>query len=611
LRRTLPLLTVLAAAGLVAAVPAVEPAPPPRAVESPPPGVPPAAIPNPDYVCRIAAWWVTTYAQQAEEKGRTPEERAILRKAAEDDTHHWWFVAWHGTGLPRENLDRQKTAASFWLNNLHFATSAIRFRDVPRSNGLLQWVDIREPGWSRAALTAVSRRDLMFREPAVDNRIAEFLRRSIGVAQDPKTLAVEAVVWGPQLLRDSFESQRSPTYYDLLFSAQRFVPTGTALDPPVEVDTGEVKWRTEKRTVDHPGGEYRYPDDSGQVVQAPKGQYEVELRFKVPVRKLVMPRPNATSGFKFVDFPQTLEDWEDAFRIKGGKARAVALGKAVRVFQGAIVAGYSDDPVNGSVVARKNRAVRIEQGEFGPVMETYDAIKGTGTKNYIEQAPRLARGEELDADAFEVLAGLPAGGQATGLFNGQRKRIEVADGGIAKAPEAANKAHKHVNFPNVRTGADCMRCHCLAYGVIPPRDLVKDVFDVGVDLKLKNPADAVQFAGVFGKIDRRLAGYQGGYKGLIEDVTGGPDRPAWTPAQLVGEVEEGWDRYDRPVDRELAAAEMGVPVAILNGLAVSTLGVSAKLLVQGRTIPRDVWDEDVRPELVRVLAADKQVEIRP
>lgn len=45
--------------------------------------------------------------------------------------------------------------------------------------------------------------------------------------------------------------------------------------------------RTEDRVVDHPGGDYRYPDDSGRVSRdVPAGRYTVHLRFNVPGKKI-------------------------------------------------------------------------------------------------------------------------------------------------------------------------------------------------------------------------------------------------------------------------------------------------------------------------------------
>lgn len=44
---------------------------------------------------------------------------------------------------------------------------------------------------------------------------------------------------------------------------------------------GEVQWRTERKVIQHAGGDYKYPDDTGRVIEkCPPGSYSVELRFK-------------------------------------------------------------------------------------------------------------------------------------------------------------------------------------------------------------------------------------------------------------------------------------------------------------------------------------------
>ncbi len=62
--------------------------------------------------------------------------------------------------------------------------------------------------------------------------------------------------------------------------------------------TGEAQWRTEKRVIQHAGGDYKYPDDTNRVIEkCPPGSYSVELRFKVA------PAP----AFEFVVVEETVE----------------------------------------------------------------------------------------------------------------------------------------------------------------------------------------------------------------------------------------------------------------------------------------------------------------
>ena len=57
----------------------------------------------------------------------------------------------------------------------------------------------------------------------MDSETAILLRKAIEVDQDPKTLHAEAIVRADWFFRETMESVRSPSYYDLLFANQRLV----------------------------------------------------------------------------------------------------------------------------------------------------------------------------------------------------------------------------------------------------------------------------------------------------------------------------------------------------------------------------------------------------
>lgn len=518
----------------------------------------PPAVPNPDWVCRVVLGHKTAAVNAAVARGLT-------REAAEYDVSHWYYLSWHG--WPADRLPATKRFGQWWLNNLHFAADAVEFREVEGSGGLVWWFDRREPDWSADAVSAVFRRDVVFRQPAMTQEVAALLRASVGRMVDSKTLHCEAVAWAPRILRDTLESQRSPSYYDLLFSRQRF---GSA---PAPKEHPDPKWRG-WYTVDG-GASYHRPE------QLPKAKTD----------------PN---------FPATLDDWEGLFK-RESKAIATAFGKPVQIANLAVVAGYKDDPAKGSVVSAAGRAVEIVQGDHGPVMKTLDVKEQAGERNLLEFAPRMARGERPRVDASETLAALPAGGQAAALWDGAGKRVEIADGNIARGVQKpVSPAHANAQHPNVRNPVDCCRCHGPSFGVIEPRDLVKDVFDAGADLKFADPADVIRFRGAYGRLKETIPGHQARYRSLIERTTTAAGKP-WAPKELVDALEGFVHTYDSAVTKEQAAAELGVAVAVLERVGRATLTAQPKALIAAKgsiPCPRPAWDADVRPALLDVLVSE-------
>jgi len=518
----------------------------------------PPAVPNPDWVCRVALGHKSIAVAKAVAAG-------VSRKDAEAEVSHWYYLSW--LGVPADKSPRFKRAARWWVGaNLSLAVSEVTFREVEGSGGAVWWFDRREPDWHPDAISKAFAQDTVFRQPAIGEKVAELLRASVGRKADPKTLHVEAVTWAPRLFRDTVESARAGgAYYDLLFSRQRF-----GQDYREHADPKHAGW---------------YSADGGASW--------------VQKDKLPKADPN---------FPATLDDWEGFFSRRS-KAVGTALGKPVNPVRLAVVAGYNEDPDKGSAVGRAGRAVKVEQGDFGPLMETYDAKESAGGQDLLEFAPQFARGKDPKGTFGETLAALPGGGQAGALWDDKGKRVEQAAGDIARGPQPLLKTCRVVYHPNVRNPGDCVRCHAQSYGIIDPRDMVKDLFDAGADLKFADPADVIRFRGAYGRLKELIPGFQANYKATLERVTAAPGEKPWTGRQLVEAFEELWDWYDSPVTKEQAAAELGVPVPVLERLCARSVTARAKALLKGIAVPRPTWDADVRPALLDVLVGEYPKEV--
>jgi len=159
----------------------------------------------------------------------------MLRMRRKVDALNSRYISWHA--VPQSRLaDARKVAAVWIAGHLHTAPGRVRPEDVPGSRGRLQRLDLRDYRWNAAAWRAVALREPFSVEPAIPSETAIRLRDAIGEEQDAKTLHVVAMVRGDWLLRDTMESDRSTSYYDLLFAAKRFVGNRVVNFPANESD---------------------------------------------------------------------------------------------------------------------------------------------------------------------------------------------------------------------------------------------------------------------------------------------------------------------------------------------------------------------------------------
>jgi hypothetical protein len=479
--------------------------------------------------------------------------------------------------VPEKDLWAYARFLPWWLNQMSFERAPGLVRPVEGTNGRLWWIDLRDFGWNRRAWDSVAARDPFAREPWVFHRPAEALRQAVhtGPAKPSldETIPLLALVNGSWLLRETLETRRSASYYDLLFAHQRF-PGGD----------DRTSWRTEWRTVYHGGGDYRYPDDSGRVSKGVRaGTYQVELRF----------REHGTGHKGFVDFPRDVQDWEKAFGID--KLRAFAKETRIDLDFGAVVAGGRDDPDRGSIVALNNRLLVIYQGPLGWAMRTYDVGETSKDKDYSEtlifKGGKFYKGDGADAvfDAGELLAYLPNGGQAGLLINGQGKRIEVAGADFAN-----DTADKRLN-QGVRNYGSCITCHGGGGGFIVPRDVEEEDRRAGIKRKFKDKEQAKRYAAFFEEWTDEAKGQTLRYERLVRKTTQHPyddGAKAWTGSDVAKVTGQLRDAYDDPVNAERGARTLGVPLPVFKYLCSRSPNQRPLQLLQGRSIPSVTWEKD-------------------
>lgn len=508
---------------------------------------------------------------------------------------NWWFWSWAGaaTQAGANKLRARKQAARWWLHQLSTGPAYVAPVEVPGSEGTLWRLDIRDYGWNAAARRAVSLREPYTREPHVDHGQAALLRNFIGEKraevverlvsaggrEEAVTSPVVGVVRADWVFRDTLETDRSPSYYDLLYARKRF--PGDHYVTEEYVEKGEREW--------WPGG--TDPSD---------GRHYAAGWYRRRVRKT---RRVLVRGGR-VDFPKTEDEFNDFWGAKA--AQDFFKRQKIDVTRGVVVPGSRDDPVRGSVVARNNRVLTFVDTPFGVWMKSFDVRRTSRAEDFIERPGEVVLGK-IRQQATELLASTPPGGQTAFLADGQGKRTEIADGRFThpRSPDTRT--------PDVRTAMSCVVCHAPDGGVIEPRNLFKDFLKSGVDLNVKDRALRNQIRAFFLEWEHRLKGWRGPYLRLIERATSDPASglAPLTPAALVAEFLAFRDWYDDPVTPEQAAHELGVPTEELKRYAASVKSGRAGALAQGMDTPREVWERDLYLRLALALAHKHRREVAP
>jgi uncharacterized protein (TIGR03000 family) len=611
-RRLLPLFLALsagAAAALLTGPPsgAQDPEEPPPAA----PGVPQATVPNPDLHVRLSLQHVSTQVKAA------------------DAYYTRYFSYWD---VPRDRLAAFVKVVGNWCTQMSRKPDPKLPREVPGSQSRLFWIDLRDYGWTVAGWQAVAERDHFVEEPFTDHAQTEALRRATGVVNSSeKVFAAGAVVNAMFFWRDAIETDRSDTYYDLLFGVERFGKGQTArhegqdVKPSFKVAYGEDRGRLGDKyevTVYVPADAEVFFDGSptkqrgsrreftGPPLKA-KAYHDVKVSSSegtltqpvivgpgvtvdltlIPGRGSAPPAPAERGGDGFIDrdFPRDEDDWNSFF----GVTDVAKYLKRVQIDtrNGAAVEG-GEIGKEGSIVARQNRLLLRIGTPFGAAWKTFDVAETSGEKDFIErpaESTALAVVGKLKYDAGELIASLPNGGQAYLLTDGKGRRIEVADNRFA----IDRTDSKDVR---VRTGGSCLVCHSQKNGIIPPRNVIARNLAQGIDLKFRDTDEQDRVRGFFLGWDRKLKFDQDNYLDLTQRTTG------WDGAKLSAEFRAARDWYDAPVDAEQAARHVGVPLTTFK-LIASAVGAKPrgegggsttrlKMLIQGDVIPRKTWDKD-------------------
>lgn len=509
----------------------------------------------------------------------------LLSDVPEKDRYYTRFVSFYHLPTP-DDVTFYRRVLSWWVHQMTFEGAISLPNEVPGTNGSLLWIDLRWYGWSAAAWREVASRDPYFRQPGILAGDGITLTELVGEKPsdiDAKgTSHIIAVVNGEWFLRETIETRRSSSYYDLLFSRQRFKEE--------KVPTKVTKvWK---------GGK-----DAEGTYYPPGYTYE---------------RTEYVTRTTRIDFPANEKDWEQAFGIDVTKQ--FASDQKIDLDIGAVAAGGRDDPRNGSMVALNNRIIQILFSPLGPAMKTFDVLETTGNKDYSEtlifdpdqKGFVRGKGVVVESDGGELLAYLPNGGQAGFLIDAQGNRVETAIADVAN-----DVSDKRLN-QGVRNPGSCVICHATSGGFIPPRDMIHKALEAGIKRKFPNDLEQEKrFQQFFFNWEGSLEGAQARYRRLIAQTTEPywlpDDHPArrntdpangpWNGTDIADAVLKVRNSYDDPVDIDRASRYLGVPKDLFGYLASRSPKQRPLELLQGLSIPSRTWEVDVYPEITLLLDA--------
>lgn len=530
---------------------------------------------------------------------------------------------------PDELLEERKTLFTLYVNKVSLGGSIIKPIEVPNSNGRLFAIDLRDAKWNIIGFSAVARRDFVFREPNIDISLAQSLRALALIVQDPLTFHCETIVPAEWFMRDSSETDRSTSYYDLLYGNERFgkfvlgqqvqiVPEKNLEEKLEELEPkpqppGEVSWEGGIWAEDgkhYPAGSFKYTKKEHlKKYQEDLKSWEEnkilrEEKKKLPVKNIKVENnlsvQNVLDTKVKVDFPKNVKEWDKKWGVTA--VEDFLKDEKIVIKNGEVVAGAKSDPHRGSYVSYNDRIITFLPVPTGTSMRTYDSLKTAMKKNYAN-FPEEASIGDVPFDAGELLVNLPNGLQAAMLINGVGDRVEFGDSRAVRNTVDGFDV-------TVKTYVACVTCHAPQYGVLSPSNhKVKEAIKNGNAVITKDKIVKERLDKFFEEWDDKLEIWRDPYKRALKKATKSEKEPnGWTGQKFASANVEFRNWYDHPLSLDQASAELGIPRLATILICLSEGSIDAGNLVLDGKVPRDVWEADLFPRLSLIFAAYRDLE---
>lgn len=553
----------------------------------------------------------------------------LYKDVPADERCYWQFF--HFLSSSDEDLPDDVGELIAYLNMTSTGPANVHLIPIDRK-GRVWGFDFREANQNRKAWHEVVSLDQTCRQPHVNPILAEALRQGIGVDVDPHTFHCEGLIPAVWLVRQIKETDlqdpdgdtpENIVYYNLLYATERF---GTKYYvKSYDREPQKPKERPWKGGVFPGDGKTYKPGEFTYIPQAEMTSYEVAHKKWVENKTLVKVGKDDKRDDGFVDrnFPRDLKDFQTKWLIKNTLDGLDAQKFFTKY--GTIVAGYFNDPKNGSYVSFNDRVLEFLQTPLGYAMRTYD-FRRTSLKRNAANFPLDAARARLLEDAGEFIIKMPNGWPAFLITNGVvkgNKRVESGDPHIIK--DGVNGG-----LLIVQNMGRCVGCHYPSDVVLSPSNQ-KILDSLAKDNKLftrnkgnyKDDAKIAQleidhFFKLDVSVDRAVVNWNKFLKGLREPyidslaaataTVKNPD--GWTGTKLAQVGNSSRDRYDLTITLQQAAAELGYP-RMLVVLACAQLGLydaAVLLLDDERGVPRAEWDDELFAVIANWIALARDLE---
>lgn len=434
--------------------------------------------------------------------------------------------------IPRSRLPEGIAALLFWSNSMSSAPVVARPQAVPQTDNRLFWIDLRWFNWTVDAWERVSLEDPYFREPLVpsDSKGLHYMKSLIGNGVIRGGWFLYYAADATQFLKANQTKADNAFYYILLY-ASNFSVT-------------KVKERQKKLWK---GG----TDSRGNTFPAGTPyEVEVEVEKKTPGK-----------------VPQNVQEFQKFWRID----QALKDARDFNADRGAVV----DE--KESIVAYQNRVMHRVRTNLGTYWRSYDVFRSVGDQDFLEALPIPPK----KFDAGEHIFQDPKGAQYYFLSNGTAQgedRVEFGDPRVVRDQMSGEKLV-------VITAKSCVSCH--ERGIIPIRNEALELGDVGAKLKAKDPYEYAKLkAFYFQNLQRLVKIDQDEYVEFIRQCNG------LTPEENAVQFQRLRTWYIAPLNVHQAAREVGAvdTKEFMDAVQIGTKGRIGRLILDGKPIPRTVWE---------------------
>jgi hypothetical protein len=485
-----------------------------------------------------------------------PQTSEQLEKARQTAIYEIGFIRYFSLAeVPRSQLPAAIASLLFTVESASPSSMVTRLKPVSNTNNRLFWIDLRWLCWTPESFEKISLEDFYYREPLIpsESKALDFVRKRIGngvIRGDWFTFYVGDT---SQFLKVNENKADNAFYYTLLYSTN---PT------EVEVEKKVIKdYKYESVNAVWPGG----PDANG--IYYPKGTpYSYWQKSPIYTTKKVKEK---RSGGVPKNEDEFLQFWGIDNQRKSLQFQSESGG----------VVDEGD-----SAVSWQNRIYVRRQALTGEFYRTYDVFVTAGDQDFLESLPVPPK----KANAGELIFQSVKGAQYYLLVDGKNNRIEFGDPRIVH-DQVSGKPFVLVTWKS------CVQCHI--DGIIAPKNEVPLMIKNGLDLRAKDPYQAQQIKSFYlRQLTKKIKASQEAYKDFILAVNG------LTTEENALQYKQHRSWYAGPVTLSQAAREVGAtPDEFSDAVSIGTKGRLGRLIMDGKAIPRTVWERGLFQEAFLLL----------